>query len=557
MAKLAVIDIGTNSIHMVLAEIESDGTYKILDRFKDMTRLGDGTFEEDRLSDEVISRGLHVLRNLTMLAKNKGYDRVVMGATSAIREAKNGGDFVEQVAKATGVRIRVITGNEEARLIYLGVRQRIDLSDKPSLIVDVGGGSVEVIAGNRDQVFHAVSLKLGSIRMKDQYLKKAPPSKKAYHNMQELIKDQISSTLKYFGVTEFDRVIASSGMAGNLAEIAYLQRTGRPIPQVNMATVSLKEMRTIEQSLVSKDLEARLQIPGLEPRRVDTLLSAICVMRQVVELSGQKGLTVSDHAIREGLIYDFVKRNKERLRVEHEIPNIRLRHVVGLARRCRYPQKHSHHVAKLALSIFEQTHSLHKLGEREKEWLEYAAILHDIGYLISQKAHHKHTYYLIKNSSLAGLTAAEIEMIANVARYHRGPGPSRRHESYQQVPETDQQTVKVLGAILRVADGLDRSHFAVVQRVSISLGASITIQVVCAGDSAFEIWTAKSRIRLFEKVMKRKVRFEVTEDASLVRAQGQAMFTKMLSWATRPFGRRGVKRSGTIAQGQEVPSDRS
>ncbi|MEC4672678.1 MAG: exopolyphosphatase, partial [Nitrospirota bacterium] len=148
MAKVAVIDIGTNSIHMVLAEIEPDGTYKILDRFKDMTRLGDGTFEEERLSDESISRGLEVLRNLTTLAKNKGYDRIVMGATSAIREAKNGGDFIEQVNKETGVRIRVITGNEEARLIYLGVRQRMDLSEKPSLIVDVGGGSVELIGLN-------------------------------------------------------------------------------------------------------------------------------------------------------------------------------------------------------------------------------------------------------------------------------------------------------------------------------------------------------------------------------------------------------------------------
>ena len=536
MAKLAVIDIGTNSIHMVLAEIESDGTYKILDRFKDMTRLGDGTFEQARLSDDAFARGLGVLRNMTTLAKNKGYDRIVMAATSAIREAKNGGDFIEQVAKETGVRIRVITGNEEARLIYLGVGQRIDLSEQPSLMIDVGGGSVEVIAGNREQVFHGVSLKLGSIRMKDQFLKKAPPSKKSYQDMQKLIKDQISSTLKYFGTDSFDRVIASSGMAGNLAEIAYLQRTGRPIPQLNMATVSLKEMRSIEHLLASQDLEARLEIPGLEPRRVDTLLPAVCVMRHAVELTRQKGLTVSDQAIREGLIYDFVIRNQERLRVEHEIPNIRLRHVVGLARRCRYPQKHSHHVAKLALSLFDQTQSIHGLEEREKEWLEYAAILHDVGYLINQKAHHKHTYYLIKNSGLAGLTADEIEMIANVARYHRGPAPNRRHVPYQELSESQQRTLKVLGAILRIADGLDRSHFAVVQKVNVNIGRSITIEVDCAGDSAFEIWTAESRLKLFEKVMERKVRFVVSEDARLVRAQGKAMFTKMLSWAKKPFG---------------------
>ncbi|MEC4673735.1 MAG: HD domain-containing protein, partial [Nitrospirota bacterium] len=192
--------------------------------------------------------------------------------------------------------------------------------------------------------------------------------------------------------------------------------------------------------------------------------------------------------------------------------------------------------AKLALSLFDQTQSLHELGDREKEWLEYAAILHDVGYLINQKAHHKHTYYLIKNSDLAGLAADEIEMIANVARYHRGPAPGRRHVPYRELPESEQRTLKVLGAILRVADGLDRSHFEVVQKVNVVIGDSITIEVHCAGDSAFEIWTAKSRLKLLEKVMKRKVRFVVSEDARLVRAQAKAMFTKMLNWATRSSG---------------------
>jgi len=193
-------------------------------------------------------------------------------------------------------------------------------------------------------------------------------------------------------------------------------------------------------------------------------------------------------------------------------------------------------VAKLALSIFDQTQSLHGLGDREKEWLEYAAILHDIGYLINQKAHHKHTYYLIKNSDLAGLSADEIEMIANVARYHRGPAPGRRHQSFQEIPESAQQTLKVLGAILRIADGLDRSHFAVVQKLKVNIGRSITIEVDCAGDSAFEIWTAKSRMKLFEKVMKRKVQFVVSEEARLVRAQEEAMLSNMLSWVPTSLG---------------------
>jgi exopolyphosphatase/guanosine-5'-triphosphate,3'-diphosphate pyrophosphatase len=161
MSKIAVIDIGTNSIHMVLAEAEPDGSYKILDRFKDMTRLGDGTFRQRRLSAESRARGVEVLKHLTTLARNKGFDRILMAATSAVREARNSGQFIEEVSKNTGVRVKVVTGQEEARLIYLGVRQSMDLTDRPTLLVDVGGGSVELIVGNRERLLHAVSLKLG------------------------------------------------------------------------------------------------------------------------------------------------------------------------------------------------------------------------------------------------------------------------------------------------------------------------------------------------------------------------------------------------------------
>ena len=219
MSRLAVVDIGTNSIHMVLAEIDLEGSYKILDRFKDMTRLGDGTFQTRKLSEESIGRGIEVLKNLTTLARNKGYDRIVMTATSAVREAKNGGEFIERVARVTGVRVRVVTGKEEARLIYLGVRHSMDLADRPSLIIDVGGGSVELISGNRKKMIHGESLKIGAIRLKDQFLIHNPPTKTEIGNLQKAIDDQIKPALKQFNSEEFVHLIASSGMAGTLADM--------------------------------------------------------------------------------------------------------------------------------------------------------------------------------------------------------------------------------------------------------------------------------------------------------------------------------------------------
>ncbi|MGH7253626.1 MAG: Ppx/GppA phosphatase family protein, partial [Nitrospiraceae bacterium] len=310
MTKLAVLDIGTNSIHLVLAEVEPDFSYKILDRFKDMTRLGDGAFKNRRLSDAAMARGLEVIRTLATLASNKGYERIEAVATSAVREARNGGEFLEEVARQTGLTVRVVTGQEEARLIYLGVRHSMDLSDRPALVVDVGGGSVELIAGNRETMVQGQSLKLGAIRLKDLYLEQDPPTKPMLRDMGKAIDAQLQSALKHFKTKQFDRLVGTSGMIGNLAEIIYLRRTGRPIPQLNLATVTLKEVAAVERLLIDTRPKARLAIPGLDPKRVDTLLPATTVVRSLMDHLDQDQMTISDKAIRDGLIYDFIERNR-------------------------------------------------------------------------------------------------------------------------------------------------------------------------------------------------------------------------------------------------------
>lgn len=505
MPKLAVIDIGTNSIHMVLAEIELDGSYKILDRFKDMTRLGDGTFQQKQLPEESMSRGLDVLSNLTTLARNKGFSKIVMTATSAVREAKNGGQFIEAVAQQTQVQMRVLTGQEEARLIYLGIRHSMELTKTPSLMVDVGGGSVEVIAGTRDRLLGAQSLKLGAIRLKDKFLTTAPPSKTKLRELYKTIDHELREALKKLQLKTVDRVIGSSGMAANLAEIIYLHRTGSDIPQLNMSRMSLTEIRLVEARLATSTVAKRMDIPGLDPRRVDTLLAATAVIRILLELTDHKEITISDKAIREGLIYDFIQTNKEKIQIEQEIPNVRLRNIITLARRCQYLKVHSHHVAALATSLFDQTRTLHRLGKQEREWLEYAAILHDVGYVINPRQHHKHAYYLITNSDLAGFTSEEIEVIANVTRYHRHAHPKSQHAPYQALTLRNRRTVRALSSILRIADGLDRSHFSLIRDLEVRIGKVVKLNLNVTGDSELEVWTAQNRADLFEKIYKRKV----------------------------------------------------
>lgn len=509
MTRLAILDIGTNSIHMVLAEVEPDFSYKILDRFKDMTRLGDGTFQSRRLSDDAMARGLAVIQNMIVLAHNKGYERVEAVATSAVREAKNGGVFIDAIAQQTGLTVRVVTGHEEARLIYLGVRHSMDFSDRSTLVVDVGGGSVELIAGNRKTMVYGQSLKIGAIRLKDLFLTHDPPTKSMVHDMQKMIDDQLRGAWRRLKTRRFDRIVATSGMAANLAEIIYLRRTGKPLPQLNLATVSLKEMRAVETRLKQTEVKDRLAIPGMDPKRADTLLPACMVIRTLMERAGGHILTLSDQAIREGLIYDFIRRHREGLRAEQEIPNVRLRNVISLARRCHSSVSHTKHVAKLALRLFDETRSIHALDARAREWLEYASILHDVGYLINARQHHKHTHYIITHSHLPGLRAEEIEVIANIARYHRRSLPGRHHEAFQTLTPGNRRTVETLSALLRMADALDRSQFSVIQDLAVKPGKRILITVHTAGDPELELWAARNRVDLFEKVFKRPVEFVV------------------------------------------------
>lgn len=507
MSKLAVIDIGTNSIHMVLAEILPDASFKILDRFKDMTRLGNGTFASKRLADEVMARALEVLRTLVTLARNKGFDRVIAVATSAVREAENGGDFVAMILEETGLRVRVISGAEEARLIFLGVKNSIALPDGPTLIADIGGGSVELIVGHREGMLHGASLKLGAIRLADQYLPKTPPSESMMQALEHAVLTPLRDAVTAFKTRKFLSLIATSGMAGNIGEIIHLHHTGRPLPQHNLATVSLKDIRALQAQLAQASVKSRLAIPGLDPKRVDTLLPATVLLRCLLELSGLSELTLCDKAIREGIIYDFIVRHREGLKAEREIPDVRRRNVIGLARRCHAPEAHSLHVAELALSLFDQTQRVHRLGPRERNWLEYAAILHDVGYLINPRQHHKHAYYLITHSDLAGLAAEEIDVIATVARYHRRALPTLKHEEFDRLTPRLQRVVKVLASLLRIADGLDRTHFSLVQSATVKFGKQITIEVHLTGDAEMELWAAKSRADLFEQVFHRRVEF--------------------------------------------------
>ncbi len=517
MAKLAVLDIGTNTIQLVLAEVEPDFSYKILDRLKDVTRLGDGVFPSRLLSDEAMSRGCEVIKTFVNLARNKGYIHIEAVATSAVREAKNGGIFIKEVSKETGLNVHVVTGQEEARLIYLGVRHSMDLSDRPTLIVDIGGGSVELIFCKQKKRVRAMSLKLGAIRLKDLFCQTAPLSLASIRSLQKHVRETLATAFDSMKLEMIEQIIATSGMIVNLTEVIHVQKTGRPLTQPNLQSLSFRDILEQERNLARTSFSERAAIPGIDPKRVDTLYPAVVVLRTIMKQCQIKEILVADKAIREGIIYDYIKKNLEGLRTEREIPNVRRRQIISLARRCHYSEVHSHHVAQLAGELFEQTQMLHQLGEREREWLEYGAILHDIGYLITADGHHKHSYYIISHSKLDGFSAEEREMIANITRFHRKSLPKKDQKTLNMFSARGKKTIMMLSALLRIADGLDRSHFGVIQHVKVKILDSVKIILTTLGDPELEIWTAQERKDLFEKVFKKPVIFVVQQekDASL------------------------------------------
>lgn len=505
--KLGILDMGTNSIHLVLVEIGKDLSIQVIDRAKETTRLGDTSFQDGYLSETAIHRGISAVRRFKKLADIHGVAKLKAVATSAVREAVNGGDFLEMIEQETGISVDVITGDEEARLIYLAVKHSIPFAKgRPSLIVDIGGGSVEFIIADDAGVKHCWSLKLGTLRLKGEFLKNDPPSKKELQKLDDHIRDEIAPVLKKAKAMGVKTLIGTSGTLMNLVTMAHWLDASDAIEMPNNFRIRPRPLRDLHDILLKADRKDRQRIKGIDPTRVDIILPGSAVVDALLDELDIEEVVLCDEAIREGVVYDYMERNRSKIEMESLIPDMRLRSVTQLAKNCAFEEEHARHVADLALSLFDQTKSLHDLGPCERELLRYAALLHDIGYHINYKKHHRHTYYLIKNGDLNGFDEREIEVIANVARYHCKSAPKKTHENWQRLSGDDKRVVRILASLLRIADGLDRSHFSVVKSVQCRLnGKSVAIEVTPTSDPELEIWGANKKKDLFEELFDRKV----------------------------------------------------
>ena len=512
--RIAAIDIGTNSLHMIVVRVRPDLSFEVIDREKEMVRLGAGGLDGRALTPEAMHAALQVLSKFRRLADSHRVDEIIAVATSATREAENGSDFLQAIVEKTGIRAQVISGTEEARLIHQAAVYGVGLAGDVAIVIDIGGGSVEITRGSGPNMEAGRSFKLGVIRLTERFIKSDPLAPRDERKLRRYIDAETGKYVSQLTRQGFDRVIGTSGTIQSLGAVALAER-GSSSTTLRNRRISAKQLRRSQKLLVARDIQERLRVPGLEPRRADLAVAGSVLLDALLRRLGATDITLCDLSLREGLILDYIGRHRKQIAQANRYPDVRRRSVFELAERCNYWPEHAQQVARLAVALFDQTRIVHGLTDHEREWLEYAALLHDIGVHISYERHHKHSYYLIKNGDLRGFDPEEIEVIALVARYHRQATPKRQHGEYAEFRRKRRRTIRTLAAILRLAESLDRSHSQPVSGLELhDRGDDGLLQLRATGDAELELWAATRHAAAFERLIGKPLRVEVSGNAS-------------------------------------------
>jgi exopolyphosphatase/guanosine-5'-triphosphate,3'-diphosphate pyrophosphatase len=510
--RIAALDLGSNSFHLLVADVRLDGTFTAVAREKEMLRLGDVVGRHGRITPAIADRAIASIRRLRALADALGAREVIAKATSAIRTAANGPELIDRIEAETGVEVEVINGNEEARLVFAAIRASVVLEPAPALCMDVGGGSVEIMIGDAAGLRWATSLALGVGRLTADCVRSDPPSR----SDRERLADRISSGLDPL-VDEIRRrgprvAVGTSGTLNDLVRMAVAARSGEAsLPaSTNALRASRTDLEQLHARIMAAKASERRRMPGLEePKRAELLPAGSTLLVCALQLFDLDGLIVSDWALREGIVLDAV-RSHDPSDWSDDPRALRRASVASLARRCNSDIAHTTHVARLAGRLFDQTTELHGLGDRDREMLEFAALLHDIGQHVSRKGHHRHAAYLVDHGELRGFEPTEVEFLAALVRHHRRGDPKPSEARFAALSHADRTRLRKLAALLRVADGLDRGRRGGVEDIVVHVGKDlVVIRLLTRDDAELELWGARRRRELFEKVYDRELELVV------------------------------------------------
>lgn len=507
---LAAIDLGTNSLHMVVVRIEPTlPTFTIIAREKEPVRLGDRDLASGNLKPEVMERAIATLSRFQEIAKTHNADTTIAVATSAVREAPNGKEFLQQVDELLGLKVDLISGQEEARRIYLGVLSGMEFNNQPHAIIDIGGGSTELILGDSHEAKSLTSTKVGAVRLTHERITTDPISDREFAYLQAYVRGALERAteelLMHHTPGETLRLVGTAGTIETLATIHARDKLGITPSPLTGYQLSLKDLQDIVNRLRKLNYAERAATPGISESRAEIILAGAVILQAAMTLLGAESITVCERSLREGIIVNWMLSHgliEDRLRYQS---SVRQRSAVKTAQKYQVDLEHSDRIATFAINLFDQTQGiLHTWGVEERQLLWAAALLHNCGYHVNHAAHHKHSYYLIRNGELLGYTEAELEIIANLARYHRRSAPKKKHENYRNLPKTSRQLVSQVSALLRIAVALDRRQIGAISQVRCEfkpLTRELCLHLTPANpddDCALELWSLDDKRAVFE-----------------------------------------------------------
>jgi exopolyphosphatase/guanosine-5'-triphosphate,3'-diphosphate pyrophosphatase len=509
---VAFLDIGTNSVRLLVVRLNPNHSFTVLTRQKQQVRLGEGEFEEEEILPEAMDRAVTVCKRLGEMARAFNTEEFVAVATSALREAANQNKLLHLLRIEAQIDVRVISGREEARVIYLGVAGAARLGEKKAFFIDIGGGSTEISIGGEMNYEYLESFKLGALRLTNLYFPReftGPVPRELYNKIRAHVGNVIVPSLPEIRRHSPEVAVGSSGTIENLAEIAH--KAIHQSPGTPATNLTRRDLEKVIDLLCSLPLEQRKKVPGINPDRADIIIAGAAILETFMKELSLDSIMVSGRGLQDGLLVDYLSRMDEFPLLGDLSP--RQRSILQLGRSCGINEVHARTVTSLVLQLFDSGRELglHSLTDHERELLEYATFLHDVGSFISYTNHHAHSYYIIRNSELLGFDQGEVEFMANLARFHRKKAPRKKDPGVLELDSRQRDKLMVLATFLRLGESLDRSHAALVKHVRFSHvdETEARVEIVARGDCHLELWGIEGEEKAFEKVFSKKLVFEV------------------------------------------------
>ncbi len=502
MPVLASIDVGSNALRLAIADVDSQQRITMVESLREPVRLGQDVFTNGSISEGTMDQAVAAFEKFRHAIELRGASWTKAVATSAVREALNRELFVDRLASASGIDLVAIGAEEEARLIYLAVAEKLNLKSKLAMLIDIGGGSTEITLAEHESIIVSESFRLGAVRLLNLFEEK----KHGEAKFNQLIREYMDATQKRIkkelGSRKIDLCV---GTGGNIETLGDLRKSF--LRKERDTELSDDDLDALVKKLLGMTYEQRIQELGLRPDRADVIVPASMVLQKITRVAGVSEVVIPHVGLKDGVLTDMIQElfgEKRPLRRDQVLAS-----AIQLGRKFMFDEQHGTTVARYAARLFDETRSLHNLGLESRLLLEVAALLHDIGNFINSTDHHKHTFYLLSVSPLIGLTQSQLAIVANVARYHRKSMPKPQHDGYRELSAKERVVVSKLSALLRLADAMDNEHASKVESFSVEYKKpKLTIRMRGEGDLLLEKWALAKKGPMFEEVFSVKLNIE-------------------------------------------------